>query len=172
MIDKISVATAECFTHAKIGITIHKAASGYEDFEFKEIFDREGLKIIRNVRVLASMFIPSVYAAEKLLNIKLPEPDYSYAYAKAYTEKNDLKVAYLMAKGLKDILNCNIAIGTTAGVGRGGICILTDKNKYTFTTDVCGNLLKHENILERQRNGIEKGLRKFIDVLKDEYVNE
>jgi uncharacterized protein (UPF0254 family) len=170
MVDvKISVATAECFTHAKIGITIHKAASGYKDFEFKEIFDEEELRAMSNVRVLASMFIPSAYAAEKLLNIKLPEPDYAYAYAKAYTEKNDLKVAYLMAKGLKDILNCNIAIGTTAGIGRGGICILTDKNKYLFTTDVYGDLINHKNIIERQENGIKKGLKKFVEVLKNEY---
>ncbi|WP_421077773.1 UPF0254 family protein [Methanothermococcus sp. Ax23] len=161
----LSIATAECFTHGKIGTIIHKIASGYDEVKEHPYYNY----INGNVYVMASMFIPLRYSAEKLLNINLPDPDYKYKYAKAYSEKNDLKVAYLMAKGIKDILNCDMAIGTTAGVGRGGICILTDKNEYLFTTDVYGDLINRKNIIERQKNGVEKTLDKFIEILKKEY---
>ena len=155
----LSIATAECFTHGKIGTIIHKIASGYDEVKEHPYYNY----INGNVYVMASMFIPLRYSAEKLLNINLPDPDYKYKYAKAYSEKNDLKVAYLMAKGIKDVLNCDMAIGTTAGVGRGGICILTDRNKYLFTTDVYGDLINRKNIIERQKNGVEKHL---ISLLK------
>ena len=161
----ITVATAECFTHGKIGITIHKMASGYDEVKEHPYYEY----INGNVKVMASMFIPSKYSAEKLLNVELPEPDYAYEYAKAYSEENDLKVAYLMAKGIKNILNCDIAIGTTAGVGKGGICILTDNSKYVFTTDIQGDLIKGKNIIQRQKNGIEKTINKFVEILKKEY---
>ncbi|WP_456472337.1 UPF0254 family protein [Methanocaldococcus sp.] len=158
----ITVATAECFTHGKIGLTIHKASAGYKDVEYK--FPNK----IREVRVLTSMFIPSIYAAERLLDVKLPKPDYQYKYAKAYTEEKDLLVAELLAKALKNKLNVDIAIATTAGVGRGGIAIIA-KRKYIFTTDVYANLLTFENVLERQKRGIELGIKKFIEILKEEF---
>ena len=74
-----------------------------------------------------------------------------------------------MAKGIKNKLNCNISIGTTAGIGKGGICILTDNNKYLFTTDVYGDLLNRNNIVERTVNGINKTLDKLVEVLNREY---
>ncbi|ACV24204.1 UPF0254 family protein [Methanocaldococcus fervens] len=165
----ITVATAECFTHANIGLTIHKAAAGYEDFEFKYLFSDEDLKLVKNVKIITAMFIPSIIGAEKLLDIKLPEPDYSYKYAKAYSEEKDLIVAKLMAEVLKKKLNVNIAIGSTAGVGRGAICIITDKNCHLFTSDVYANLITFENVKERQKNGIEIGIKKFLEILKEEY---
>jgi uncharacterized protein (UPF0254 family) len=161
----ITLATAECFTYGQIGTKIHKMACGYDELKNNPYF-----KCINgNVKVMASMFIPSVYSAEKLLNIKLPEPDYQFDFAKVYSEENDLKVAYLMAKGIKNILNCDISIGTTAGVGRGGICILTDKNKYLFTTDVYGDLINKKNITQRQKSGIEKTIDNFVEILKEEF---
>ncbi|WP_456418765.1 UPF0254 family protein [Methanocaldococcus infernus] len=157
----ITVGTAECFTHGQIGLTIHKASAGYPNIEYK--FPEK----IREVRVLTSMFIPSIYAAEKLLDISLPEPDFEYKYAKAYSEEKDLLVAKLMAKSLKEKLNLDIAIGTTAGVGRGAIAIITNKKEEVFTTDIYANLLTFENVLERQKRGIELGIKKFIEILKD-----
>ncbi len=161
----ITVATAECFTHGKIGTTLHKMASGYDEVKKHPYYSY----VRGNVKIIASMFIPSKYGAEKLLNIKLPRPDYDYKYAKAYSEKNDLIVAYLMANGVKNLLNCNISIGTTAGIGRGGICILTDNNKYTFTTNVNADLITGTNIELRQKRGIDLALNKFVEILKKEY---
>ena len=161
----ISVATAECFTHGRIGVILHKMAMGYEDVKghsYYSIFNK-------NIYVIASMFLPQRGAIKNILDIELPPPDYSYRYAKVYNEKNDLKVAYLMARGLKDKLKCNITIGTTAGVGRGGICILTDRNRYLFTTDVYGNVLTGENLIERSEDGVCKTLNKLVEVLQVEY---
>ncbi len=164
----ITVATAECFTHGKIGLTIHKAASGYKDFEYKYLFNEDDLKIIKNVKVLVSMFLPSIYATQKLLNISLPEPDYSYNYAKAYSEEKDIIVAKQIAKALKEKLNVDISIASTAGVGRGAIAIYS-KKLHIFTTDIYANLLTHENVIERQKNGIEKGIKKFLEILNSEF---
>ena len=161
----LSVATAECFSHGKIGIILHKMAMGYEDVKehpYYSIFNK-------NIYVIASMFLPQKDVIESILGIKLPPTDYTYRYAKVYTEKKDLEVAYLMAKGLKDKLKCNIAIGTTAGIGRGGICILTDYRKYLFTTDVYGNILTGENLVERSENGVSKTLNKLVEILRNEY---
>jgi uncharacterized protein (UPF0254 family) len=167
----ITVATAECFTHANIGLTIHKASAGYRKFEFKYLFSERDLRLVKDVKVLTAMFVPSIIAAEKLLDIKLPEPDYAYRYAKAYSEEKDLEVAKLMAEALKKKLNVNIAIGSTAGVGRGAICILTDNNCHLFTSDVYANLITFENVKERQKNGIEKGIKKFLEILREEYLH-
>ena len=161
----IPVATAECFTHGRIGVILHKMAMGYKDVKshpYYPIFNK-------NICVIASMFLPQRDAIKNILDIELPPPDYTYRYAKVYNEKNDLKVAYFIAKGLKDKLRCSITIGTTAGVGRGGICILTDKNKYLFTTDVYGNILTGENLVERSEDGLYKTLDKLIEILRAEY---
>ena len=161
----LSVATVECFTHGRIGIILHKISMGYEDVRehpYYPIFNK-------NIYVMASMFLPQKDTVEVILDIEMPPPDYPYRYAKVYSEKNDLKVAYLMAKGLKDKLECNISIGTTAGVGRGGICILTDKNRYLFTTDIYGNVLTGENLVERSEDGVSKTLNKLAEILRVEY---
>jgi len=161
----ISVATAECFTHGKIGIKIHKMACGYKEFEN----DPDYCIINGNVFVMASMFLPSKKGIESLLEVKLPEPDYVFKYSKAYTQENDILVAKMVANSLKNKLNCNIAISSTAGVGKGAICILTDKNEYNFTSDVCGDLINGENILKRQTNGVNKAFDTFVEILKKEY---
>ncbi|HIQ38708.1 MAG TPA: UPF0254 family protein [Methanothermococcus okinawensis] len=161
----LSVATAECFTHGRIGVILHKMAMGYEDVKghpYYPIFNK-------NIYVIASMFLPQRDVIESILDIKLPPSDYTYRYAKVYNEKKDIEVAYLMAKGLKDKLRCNIAIGTTAGIGRGGICILTDNRRYLFTTDVYGNILTGKNLVERSENGISKTLNKLVEILSNEY---
>ncbi|MBW9224082.1 UPF0254 family protein [Methanothermococcus sp. SCGC AD-155-E23] len=161
----LSVATAECFTHGKIGVLLHKMAMGYEDVRGHPHYPLFHGRIY----VMASMFLPLREVIKDILGVKLPPPDYPYRYAKVYSEEKDLQVAYLMAKGLKDKLGCNIAIGTTAGVGRGGICILTDRGKYLFTTDVHGNVLTGENLLERSESGVSKTLDKLAEILRLEY---
>ena len=161
----LSIATIECFTHGKIGVILHKIAMGYRDVKelpYYPIFNK-------NIYVMASMFLPQRDVVESILGIELPPPDYTYRYAKVYSEKKDLEVAYLMAKGLKDKLECNIAVGTTAGIGRGGICILTDNRRFLFTTDVYGNVLTGENLVERSEDGISKTLNKLAEILSNEY---
>jgi len=75
----------------------------------------------------------------------------------------------MVANALKNKLKCNIAISSTAGVGKGAVCILTDNNEYVFTSDVYGDLIKGENILKRQTNGLNKSFDTFVEILKKEY---
>jgi uncharacterized protein (UPF0254 family) len=115
------------------------------------------------------MFLPSKKGIESLLDVNLPEPDYVFKYSKAYNQENDILVAKLVAKALKNKLNCNIAISSTAGIGNGAVCIVTDYNDYVFSSDIYGDLLKGQNIIKRQESGIEKAYNTFIDILKKEY---
>ncbi|MCS3900409.1 UPF0254 family protein [Methanococcus voltae] len=166
--DLITIATVECFTLGKIGIYIHKIASKYPELDYFLNKNPEYI-ILHSSKVLTAMFMPSKEIAETFLNIALPNSDYDYNYSKAYSQENDELVAELMAKGLKNITKCNIAIGTTAGIGKGAICIITDKKVYNFTSDVEADLLTKQNVSERQKNAIEKTIKKILDILKEEY---
>ncbi|WP_209590818.1 UPF0254 family protein [Methanococcus voltae] len=164
----ITIATSECFTLGRIGVNIHKIASKYPEMECF-LQENPEYKILHNSKVLTAMFMPSKECAQTFLNISLPQSDYKYNYSKAYTQSNDELVAELMAKSLKNITKCNIAIGTTAGIGKGAICIVTDYKIYKFTSDIEANLLDKQNVSERQKNAIEKTIKKILKILKEEY---
>lgn len=63
-----------------------------------------------------------------------------------------------MAQAVKDLSDCDISIGTTAGVGRGGISIITDKYEITTITDTYADLNDNnsEDLFERSQSGIKK----------------
>nr|WP_209731824.1 UPF0254 family protein [Methanococcus voltae] len=164
----ITIATAECFTLGRIGVNIHKIASNYPEMDCF-LQENPEYNTLHNSKVLTAMFIPSKECAETFLNISLPKSDYEYNYSKAYTQSNDELVAELMAKGLKKITKCNIAIGTTAGIGKGAICIVTDHKIHKFTSDIEANLLNKQNVSERQKNAIKKTIKKILKILKEEY---
>ena len=74
-----------------------------------------------------------------------------------------------MAQAVKDLSDCDIAIGTTAGVGHGGICILTNEYEIVTTTDVYADLCADdsENLFQRSRDGIIKTLKIVLMLLND-----
>ena len=141
MINMIKIATAECFTHGKIGRELHALAQNYNG--------KIGRKYIKNsqctdfdysqLSVTCSLFIPTIEAVKKILNVKNPpEPNTLIKGIKVYDEKGDLKVSKIMAEAVKKLTDCDIAIGTTAGVGRGGITIISDEYEIITTTNVSG----------------------------------
>lgn len=169
----IKIATAECFTHGKIGRELHALAQDYEgnfgrdyinnledygDFDYNEL------------SVTCSLFIPTIEAVERILNVRNPpEPIKLIKGIKVYDEEGDKKVSRIMADAVKNLSGCDIAIGTTAGIGRGGICVLSDEYEIITTTNVHTDLTKNhsESLFLRSEEGIKKALKILLLLLND-----
>lgn len=160
----IKIATAECFTHGKIGRELHALAQNYEgNFGCEYIKNPEDFGDVdyNELSVTCSLFIPTIEAVVKILNVENPpKPNELIKGIKVYDEIGDKQVSKIMAQAVKDLSDCDIAIGTTAGVGRGGISIITDEYEITTTTDVYADLCENdsEELFKRSENGIEKAL--------------
>ena len=171
----IKIGTAECFTHGKIGRELHALAQRYEgNFGCKYI---ENLKSYgdfdyNELSVTCSLFIPTIEAVVKVLNVENPpKPNELIKGIKVYDEKGDKKVSRIMARAVKDLSDCDIAIGTTAGVGHGGICILTNDCEIVTTTNVYADLCENnsEKLFQRSENGIEKALEIILLLLNNKF---
>lgn len=171
----IKIATAECFTHEKIGRELHAIAQNYEG--------NFGTEYIKNpieygnfdysqLSVTCSLFIPTIEAVKKILNVENPpKPQTLIKGIKVYDESGDLEVSKIMAEAVKKLSDCDIAIGTTAGVGRGGISIISDKYEIMTTTDIYADLneLNSEELFNRSDNGIRKTLEIILLLLNNDF---
>lgn len=167
----IKIATAECFTQGKIGRELHALAQSYEgDFgcKYLDLNDVDSA----DISVTCSLFIPTLEAVEKILNVENPpNPNKLIKGIKVYDEKGDADVSRIMARAVKDLSGCDIAVGTTAGIGRGGICVLTDEYEIIATTDVYADLCKKESeaLFERSEAGIMKALEIIVLILNGKF---
>ena len=153
----ITIATAECFTHGLIAREIHAHSQGYQG-ELRPKFFKD---MKTDTQLLCGIFIPSVSALMSILNIKPPKPLRLINGVKVYDEQTDRKVSVLMARGVKELTGADVGIGTSAGIGRGGISIMTDKIIITDTSDFYADLSNPNTseILKRQKSGVEKTLK-------------
>lgn len=171
----IKIATAECFTHGKIGRELHALAQNYEGSFGKEYIENPnefGDFDFNELSVTCSLFIPTIEAVEKILNVKNPpKPDKLIKGIKVYDENGDKLVSKIMAQAVKNMTDCDMAIGTTAGVGHGGITIITDRYEITTTTDVYADLCENnsEDLFRRSENGIEKSLKIVLSLLNNKF---
>lgn len=171
----IKIATAECFTHGKIGLELHALAQNYEgNFGRKYIEDLEkyGNFDYNTLSVTCSLFIPTIDAVKDILKVENPpSPDFLIKGIKVYNEDSDKKVSKIMAEAVMKITNCDISIGTTAGIGRGGICILSKDYEIITTSDVDTDLRKNnsEELFKRQLSGIEKTMDIILLLLNEKY---
>lgn len=158
------IATAECFTHGKIGMELHTLAQGYEgNFGCNYIKDitSYGDFDYGNISVTCSLFIPTIEAVVKILNVdNPPKPDKLIKGIKVYDEVGDKAASNIMAHAVKDLCDCDIAVGTTAGIGRGGITVITDEYEIVTTADVYADLIENnsEDLFKRSESGIKKAL--------------
>ena len=101
----IKIATAECFTQGKIGRELHAIAQGYEgDFgrEYVKNLEDYGDFNYNELSVTCSLFIPTIEAVIKILNVdNPPKPDKLIKGIKVYDEKETLKSAKLWPMQLK-----------------------------------------------------------------------
>lgn len=167
----IKIATAECFTHGKIGRELHALAQGYDgNFSYEYIKNPEdyGNFDYNEISVTCSLFIPTLEAVMKILNVENPpEPDKLIKGIKVYDEDGDKIASKIMAQAVKDLSDCDLAIATTAGIGRGGISVMTDEYEINTTTDIYADLTEKnsEELFRRSENGIEKTLEIILLLL-------
>ncbi|GAA5818021.1 MAG: UPF0254 family protein [Methanobrevibacter sp. CfCl-M3] len=129
-----------------------------------------------NLILVSSLFLPSVDGLSKILGLNPPEPQEIINGVKIYGEEKDKFVSSLMANGVRELLNVDIGIGTTAGIGRGGITISNNKLDIITTTDVYADLRTLTNIglndseliFKRQENGIVKTLKLLLHLLNND----
>lgn len=157
----IKVATAECFTHGKIGREIHAIGQEYTgNFGLDYVKDPQGFGR-HDLSLVCSLFIPTISAVKTILKVENPpEPEVLIKGIKVYDEKADKEVAKIMAEAVKKQTNSDMAIGTTAGIGRGGIAIVSDDYEIVTTTDVVADLRENDSqqLYLRQEDGIKKTL--------------
>ena len=171
----IKIATAECFTHGKIGRELHALAQNYDgDFGLDYIKNPEkyGDFDYNQISVTCSLFIPTIEAVKKILNVdNPPQPNTLIKGIKVYDEKGDMEVSKIMAEAVKKLSGCDIAVGTTAGVGRGGITIITDRYEITTTSDVYADLceLNSDDLFKRSESGIKKTLEIIMLFLNNDF---
>ena len=178
----ITIATAECFTHGILAREIHALAQGYEDnFGSKYSYlvnkvekdclkdaileDKCSIFDLRNLSVTCGLFIPTLDAVKSILQIENPvEPLELIKGIKVYDDIGDIEMSILMAEADKKIANTSIGIGTTAGIGYGGIAIVDDDMIISTSSDVSANLIDADcdNLYMRQKRGIEKTLKILI----------
>ena len=101
----IKIATAECFTHGKIGRELHAIAQGYTgNFgrDYIENPESYGNFNYNELSVTCSLFIPTIEAVKSVLQIENPpEPTTLIKGIKCYNEAEDKKVSKIMAEAVK-----------------------------------------------------------------------
>ncbi|OPY23231.1 MAG: hypothetical protein A4E27_01568 [Methanobacterium sp. PtaU1.Bin242] len=176
MIFMIKVATAECFTHGLIAREIHALSQGYEgEFGCDFLNNNNATPTSNdnykpNISVICGIFVPTVSGLKNILKIDAPTPSKIIRGVKVYDENYDKQVAALMAKAVKDISEADIGIGTTAGIGRGGIAISTEELTVVTTSGFYADLTSFcsPQLLKRQKKGVKKALNIFLAILNDD----
>lgn len=157
----IKIATAECFTHGLVAREIHACTQGYQGEFGPQLWCPETIKNFQEeVMLLCGLFIPTLTALKTVLKVDPPEPHRLINGIKVYQQKEDQEVAVLMARAVKDLTGADVGIGTTAGIGKGGIALLTDQYTVKTTSDVYADLCSADSqkLLLRQRSGVKKTL--------------
>lgn len=164
MPDLITVATAECFTHGKVAREVHAFARGYP-LGYPWEINRDKAR----VSLVCGLFIPTISGVESVLRFEPMKPICAPEGIKVYDQKRDLAMAVQMATAVKKMTRSQIGIGTSAGIGTGGIAVVTNELTITATTDVHADLRTSdaELIMRRQDAGVNEALRLFQHLLKN-----
>lgn len=185
----ITIATAECFTHGILAREIHALAQDYENrfasnywklindaqkdcLKDAILKDKCSIFDLRDLSVTCGLFIPTLDAVKSILQIENPlEPLELIKGIKVYDDAGDIEMSIQMAEAVKKIAGTSIGIGTTAGIGYGGIAIVDDDMIINTSSDVSADLIKanSNDLHRRQKSGIEKTLRILIYYLNDNF---
>lgn len=151
----IKIATAECFTHGKIAQIIHSISMGYN--QNIAGYDCSQFKSDKNLSLIGSVFVPTLSSVNDLLKIIPLKPTETINDIKVYSQEEDNEMSLMMAEAIKNITSSDIAIGTTAGIGKGAISIIYNDNKLILESSVYADLRKSDKdlILKRQESGIK-----------------
>ena len=185
----ITIATAECFTHGILAREIHALAQDYEDnfashylnlitaaqndcLEDGILKGNHSLFDLKNLSVSCGLFIPTLDAVKSVLKIENPtEPLGLLKGIKIYDDAGDIEMSILIAESIKKISSSDIGIGTTAGIGYGGIAIVDDDMIISTSSDVSADLINanSNDLYLRQKSGIEKTLKILVYYLNGDF---
>lgn len=185
----ITIATAECFTHGILAREIHALAQDYEDnfashylnlitaaqndcLEDGILKGNHSLFDLKNLSVSCGLFIPTLDAVKSVLKIENPtEPLGLLKGIKIYDDAGDIEMSILMAESVKKISSSDIGIGTTAGIGYGGMAIVDDDMIISTSSDVSADLINanSNDLYLRQKSGIEKTLKILVYYLNGDF---
>lgn len=185
----ITIATAECFTHGILAREIHALAQDYEDnfashylnlitaaqndcLEDGILKGNHSLFDLKNLSVSCGLFIPTLDAVKSVLKIENPtEPLGLLKGIKIYDDAGDIEMSKLMAESVKKISSSDIGIGTTAGIGFGGMAIVDDDMIISTSSDVSADLINanSNDLYLRQKSGIEKTLKILVYYLNGDF---
>lgn len=185
----ITIATAECFTHGILAREIHALAQDYEDnfashylnlitaaqndcLEDGILKGNHSLFDLKNLSVSCGLFIPTLDAVKSVLKIENPtEPLGLLKGIKIYDDAGDIEMSKLMAESVKKISSSDIGIGTTAGIGYGGMAIVDDDMIISTSSDVSADLINanSNDLYLRQKSGIEKTLKILVYYLNGDF---
>jgi uncharacterized protein (UPF0254 family) len=160
----IKIATAECFTHGMIGRELHSFSRGYPSIIPSDFF-----KTPRDISVVCSMFIPTVESLKNVLGVEAPKPFETLDGIKVYREAEDRKVALLMAESVREISDADIGVGTTAGIGRGGIAFSTPRFNLVTSSMISIDLrsASPQEIISREESGTLEALKFLKNILEN-----
>ena len=161
----IRIATAECFTHGQVGREIHAFSRGYP-LGYTWNLDPGKYRL----SLVAGLFIPTLAGVHRILNIIPVPPCEILNDIKVYDQEGDKSMALKMAEAVREITQSRIGIGTTAGIGKGGIAIVSSELKLVLSTDIYADLRSSDPslILARQESGIFKTLRALENLIKND----
>jgi len=162
----IRVATAECFTHGKVAEEVHAFSRGYPgNYTWRLSPEKYGLSLV------AGLFIPTLSGVRTILRIDPLPVITSIDDIKVYDQDGDLAMALIMAEAVKSITGSEIGIGTSAGIGKGGVAIVCDAVKIINKTEISADLRSSlpSEILARQKSGIDIALLCLEKCLSDFY---
>lgn len=152
----IRIATAECFTHGHVGREIHAFSRGYpRGYPWR--LD----PAVHHLSLVAGLFIPTLSGVHHILGITPLPPFEIIDDIKVYDQESDEVMALKMAEAVREITRADIGIGTTAGIGKGGIAVVTRDIKLLTNAGIDVDLRSSDIdlILKRQESGIQKTLR-------------
>lgn len=161
----LKISCAECFTLGKIAQEIHAFSRGYpRDYSW----NIEGSHV--KISLIGAVFVPTLTGVQNLLKIKPLEPFVTLDDIKVYEEKEDIIMAEMMAQAVQDIAGADIGIGSSAGIGKGGVAVCNHEMIISGPTGVNADLRKSsfELIIRRQKSGIKKTLYLLEHLIKKE----
>lgn len=162
----IRIATAECFTHGKVGLEIHSISRGYY-MNLSHSLDYEASRL----SLVAALFIPTLSGVRSVLGFEPPEPDDMLDGIKVYTDEKDKITAIKMAKAVRSITGADIGIGATAGIGKGAVAVVNEGTILTGSSGVYADLRRSDadEIMKRQESGIKEAFSLLERMLKENY---
>ncbi|MBP2133577.1 uncharacterized protein (UPF0254 family) [Methanomicrobium sp. W14] len=161
----IKIATAECFTHGRIGMEIHAFSRGYFN-DYVIDLDPE----VYRLSLVASLFIPTLTGVRSILGFEPLKPEETIDDIKVYDQEKDNLMAVKMAEAVRSKTGADIGIGTTAGIGKGAIAVLTNDLKVVASSGMYADLRSSDvhQIMKREDYGVKKALLLLENVLKGE----